>query len=141
MWRTIAVAKMPIGPAPVISTSSPTRSKRSAVWVALPSGSSTAATSSLMWSGTTNTFCRGDHDVLGERSGPRDAHARVVVAELASAALAVAAVPTGDVALARDPLPDLHSLHTSAERCDLAHELVAHHHRHRNRRCAHASQW
>ena len=59
MWRTIAVAMTPIGPAPVISTSSPTTSYRSAVWVALPSGSSTAATSSVMWSGTTNTFCAG----------------------------------------------------------------------------------
>ena len=59
MWRTIAVARIPIGPAPVISTSSPTTSNRSAVWVALPNGSSTAATLSLMWSGTTNTFSAG----------------------------------------------------------------------------------
>src|SRR5436190_1134703 len=36
----------PIGPAPVTRTSSPTRSKESAVWTALPSGSKQERTSS-----------------------------------------------------------------------------------------------
>ena len=38
----------PMGPAPVTSTSSPSTSKRSAVWTALPKGSKMAATSSSM---------------------------------------------------------------------------------------------
>ena len=134
MCRTIAAAITPIGPAPVISTSSPTTSKRSAVWVALPNGSSTAATLSSMCAGTTKTFCGGDHDVLGERARAGDADAGVVVAELAATALAVAAVPTGDVTLAGDPLTDLEPDDIGAERLDLAHELVADHHRHGDRR-------
>ena len=40
-----------MGPAPVISTSSPTRSNDNAVWVALPKGSKIAARSSAMPSG------------------------------------------------------------------------------------------
>ncbi len=44
--RATADAIKPMGPAPVISTSSPTRSKASAVCTALPSGSRMAATSS-----------------------------------------------------------------------------------------------
>ena len=50
-WRATAPAMMPIGPAPVISTSSPTRSKASAVWTALPSGSRIAPSSSSTSSG------------------------------------------------------------------------------------------
>ncbi len=53
------MAITPIGPAPVTSTSSPTTENRSAVCTALPSGSSTAATSSPMWSGSGKTFCAG----------------------------------------------------------------------------------
>ena len=44
-YLTIAVAIKPIGPAPVISTSSPRQSKLSAVCTALPSGSKIAAIS------------------------------------------------------------------------------------------------
>ena len=50
-WRATAPAMMPIGPAPVISTSSPTRLKDSAVCVALPNGSKIAASSSGMSAG------------------------------------------------------------------------------------------
>src|SRR5688572_17702697 len=50
---------MPIGPAPVISTSSPTRLKLSAVWVALPNGSRMAASSSLMPSGILKALTAG----------------------------------------------------------------------------------
>ncbi len=55
----IATAMMPIGPAPVISTSSPTRSKDNAVCVALPNGSRMDAISSLMMSGNLNTLNAG----------------------------------------------------------------------------------
>ena len=50
---------MPIGPAPVTSTSSPTRSKLSAVCTALPKGSKIAATSSGMSSGIGTTLRSG----------------------------------------------------------------------------------
>ena len=51
MWRAPACLEMgkamqPIGPAPVISTSSPTRSNESAVWTAFPKGSKQERTSS-----------------------------------------------------------------------------------------------
>src|SRR6266487_2218449 len=42
----IGIAMQPIGPAPVMSTSSPTRSNESAVCTALPSGSKHESTSS-----------------------------------------------------------------------------------------------
>ena len=44
-WRTTAAAMIPIGPAPVISTSSPSTGKESAVCTALPNGSKIDATS------------------------------------------------------------------------------------------------
>lgn len=49
----------PIGPAPVISTSSPTIGHCSAVWVALPKGSKQAPTSGAMASGCTQTLVAG----------------------------------------------------------------------------------
>ena len=52
------------------------------------------------------------------------------MAELAPAALAVSAVPTGDVTLAGDSLADLEPDHVATELFDLAHELVADDHRH-----------
>ena len=55
----MATAMQPMGPAPVMSTSSPTRSKDRAVWVALPSGSRNAATSSEMSSGSGKAFTAG----------------------------------------------------------------------------------
>ena len=45
-WRTTAVAMRPMGPAPVMRTSSPSTGNASAVWTALPNGSKIAATSS-----------------------------------------------------------------------------------------------
>ena len=50
---------MPMGPAPVISTSSPTTLNDSAVWVALPNGSRIEAMSSSMAAGSLNTFEAG----------------------------------------------------------------------------------
>ena len=52
---------MPMGPAPVTSTSSPTQSKLSAVWTALPKGSKIAAISSGMSSGIGTTLLSGRH--------------------------------------------------------------------------------
>ncbi len=50
---------IPIGPAPVTSTSSPSTGNASAVWTALPKGSKIAATSSSMPLGWTQTFVIG----------------------------------------------------------------------------------
>ena len=58
-WRAIAAAMMPIGPAPVMSTSSPTRLNDSAVCVALPNGSKIDARSSEMSSGIRNALNAG----------------------------------------------------------------------------------
>ena len=58
-WRTIAAARTPIGPAPVISTSSPTAGHCSAVWVALPSGSKQDTTSSDIPAGTRQMLLAG----------------------------------------------------------------------------------
>ncbi len=55
----MAVAMMPIGPAPVMSTSSPTRLNDSAVCVALPSGSRIEATSSVIESGSLKALKAG----------------------------------------------------------------------------------
>mmetsp|Transcript_90431 Transcript_90431/g.282823 ORF Transcript_90431/g.282823 Transcript_90431/m.282823 type:complete len:221 (-) Transcript_90431:320-982(-) len=56
-----AAPMMPIGPAPVIRTSSPTRSKERVVWVALPKGSKREATSSLTSGGKGKALLAGMH--------------------------------------------------------------------------------
>src|SRR6056297_2438689 len=60
---------IPIGPAPVTSTSSPTRSKLSAVCTALPNGSKIAAISSGMSSGMGTTFISGMHTYSAKEPG------------------------------------------------------------------------
>src|ERR1700677_1586635 len=64
MWRAptnraVATAMMPMGPAPVMSTSSPTTLKASAVCVALPNGSRIEATSSSMAGESLKTLAAG----------------------------------------------------------------------------------
>jgi len=57
--RATAAAMRPIGPAPVMSTSSPTRSKVRAVCTALPRGSRMAPTSSGMEGGSLKALVAG----------------------------------------------------------------------------------
>ena len=57
--RATAAAIMPIGPAPVTSTSSPTKSKLRAVWTALPNGSKIDPISSSIASGSGTTLKAG----------------------------------------------------------------------------------
>ena len=57
--RAMATAMMPMGPAPVMSTSSPTTLNASAVCVALPNGSRMEAISSSMASGSLKTLVAG----------------------------------------------------------------------------------
>ena len=58
-WRAMAAAITPIGPAPVMTTSSPAMGNESAVWVALPKGSKTAPRSGSRSSGCTHTLPAG----------------------------------------------------------------------------------
>ena len=74
-WRATAAAMMPIGPAPVTSTSSPTRSKESAVCTALPSGSRIAPSSSSIVVGQRHGVEGRDLHILGEGAGDVDADA------------------------------------------------------------------
>src|SRR5664280_549415 len=58
-WRTTAVAIRPMGPAPEMSTSSPSTGNASAVWTAFPNGSKIAATSSSIPRQWCQTFVIG----------------------------------------------------------------------------------
>ena len=101
-WRTTAAAMMPIGPAPVISTSSPSTGNESAVWTALPNGSKIAATSQIDARLVVPDVGHRQRDVLGERAGPVDADALGVLAQVPAAGQAVAAAAADDVPLAAD---------------------------------------
>ncbi len=105
--RAIAVAMMPIGPAPVISTSSPTMLNASAVWVALPNGSRMEAMSSGIESGSLKVLSAGMRQVLGEGARTVHADADGVAAQVTAPGAAVAAMAAGDVAFARDAVADL----------------------------------
>ena len=88
---------MPIGPAPVISTSSPTRSKDSAVWTALPSGIEDRADLVVDRVGQGHHVEGGQAQVL--REGARFVHADAarlgVEVELARPALAAESCRSG----------------------------------------------
>ena len=104
--RHTAAAISPIGPAPVISTSSPTSGNDSAVCTALPNGSKIAPRS-----GSTRVVVHphvrlGQHDVLGERAVAVHADARRADAQVPAAGAAVAAGAADDVALARHEVAD-----------------------------------
>src|SRR5450759_2259760 len=58
-WRTTAAAIRPMGPAPEMSTSSPSTGNASAVWTAFPNGSKIAATSSSIPRQWCQTFVIG----------------------------------------------------------------------------------
>ena len=98
---------MPIGPAPVISTSSPTMLKASAVWVALPNGSRIEAMSSLMESGSLKVLTAGIDRYSRERSRAVHTDTHRVAAQMPAAGAAVTAIAAGDVAFAGDAVADL----------------------------------
>ena len=74
--RTTAAAISPIGPAPVISTSSPTSGNVNAVCTALPNGSKIAPRSGSSAGVVHPHVALWQHDVLGERPVAIDADAR-----------------------------------------------------------------
>ena len=131
-WRAIATAMMPIGPAPVMSTSSPTTLNASAVCVALPNGSRMEAISSSMAGESLNTLLAGSVRYSRESARPVHADTQRVAAQVAPPGAAVAAMSAGDVAFARHPVAGLEAAHLAADLDDLARILVTHGHRHRH---------
>ena len=100
--RTTAAAMMPIGPAPVISTSSPSTGNDSAVCTALPKGSKMAATSRIDCGSMPPDIGHRQRDVFGEGARPVHADALGVRAEMPAAGETVAAAAADDVAFAAD---------------------------------------
>ena len=123
---------MPMGPAPVISTSSPTMLKARAVCVALPNGSRMLAMSSVTASGSLNALLAGMTQVFGEAALPVHAHAHGVAAQVAPAGAAIAAIAAGEVAFARHAIAEREAAHFAAHVDDAAEVLVAHGHGHRD---------
>src|SRR5215831_6572393 len=98
---------MPMGPAPVISTSSPRTGKLSAVWTALPNGSKMAATSRSMDGSWCQTF------VIAR---PVDADSLGVGAQMPPAGQAVATAATNHVPFAADDFTRMKVNHVRADR-------------------------
>ena len=124
-WRDTAHAICPIGPAPVISTSSPTRSNDSAVCTALPSGSRIAAMASGTESGIGYALRAGITTYSAKPPSRWIPDADRRPAQVAVAGAAVAAVPAHDVALAGDPGSGLDVVDLCTDGLDDADELVA----------------
>ncbi len=127
-----AAAMAPMGPAPVISTSSPSRGHCRAVCTALPKGSNRAATSRSMPGECSHTLDMGRARYSANAPGPVDPDAAGVGAQVAPAGHAVAAAPAHHVALAGDDLARVEVDDVGPHRHDLADKLVAHHHGHRD---------
>ena len=106
MCRATAAAIRPIGPAPVISTSSPTSGKDSAVCTALPNGSKIAPSSGVDVAVVYPDVGLGQHDVLGERAVSVHADAGRADAQVAAPGTAVAAGAADDVPLAGHQVAD-----------------------------------
>ena len=128
-----AAAIAPIGPAPVISTSSPTMSHCKAVWTALPNGSKIEATSRSMPSAWCQTLALGMTIYSAKAPGRLTPTPLVIGAEMAAAGHAVAAAAADDMALAGDDHAGRVIVDVVADLDDLADEFVADHHRHRDR--------
>src|SRR5213596_1358167 len=120
LWRATWAAMIPIGPAPVISTSSATNRNWVAVWTALPNGSKIDATSRSI-------LVRCGHRLPAGMTMDSDADG--VCAQGAAARHAVAAAAADDVAFGTHDLAGKHRRHAFAQLDDLAHELVADHER------------
>mmetsp|Transcript_32430 Transcript_32430/g.82304 ORF Transcript_32430/g.82304 Transcript_32430/m.82304 type:complete len:243 (+) Transcript_32430:422-1150(+) len=128
----IATAMMPMGPAPVMSTSSPTRSKDRAVCVAFPRASMKLATSSVTLSWSSKTFWARKAEVFCEATGPIHADTGGRPAQVPPAGSAVAAHSTRDVTFASDAGTQLQDLHLGTELLDHTTVLVANDHRGRD---------
>src|ERR1700722_2320540 len=115
----MATAITPIGPAPVMSTSSPTTLKASAVCVALPSGSRIAAISSSMAAGSVNTLDAGIVKYSAKAPGG-----------MTPAGAAIAAMPASDMSLAGYAIAGMKAAHLAAHLDDFSGIFVTDGHGH-----------
>ena len=98
--RATAAAMIPIGPAPVTSTSSPSSGNDSAVCTAFPKGSKIAATSNGIVSAVPPDIRHRQRDVFRERARPVHPHAHRVRAQVPPPRQAVPAPPANHVPFA-----------------------------------------
>ena len=131
--RATAAAMMPIGPAPVISTSSPSTGNDSAVCTALPNGSKIEATSWSIDGSMVPDVGHRQREIFGERPGPIHADALRVLAEMPAAGQAISAAAADDVPFAADDVAEVEILDVGADRDDPADELMPDDQRHGNR--------
>ena len=125
---TIA-AIMPIGPAPVTKTSSPSMGKASAVWTALPKGSKIAATSGSMGSRCTQALPDGKARYSAKAPATVDANDSGVNTQMAPPGPAVATPTADQVSLAADQIAYRNVADARTDLDNLAGELMAHRHR------------
>ena len=132
-WRTTAAAMQPIGPAPVMSTSSPSTGNASAVCTAFPNGSKIAATSSS----TPGQWCQ--MFVIGSATSSANAPGRLTPSPIVCAhrcrrpAMQLRQRPQTTWPSPQTTSPGVEVAHVRADVDDLADELVPDHHRHRDR--------
>ena len=131
--RTTAAAMMPIGPAPVMSTSSPSTRNSARCAPRCRRGRRSRRRRGRSGGCAARRWSRA-RDVLREGAVPLDADAHGVGAEVAPAGQAVAATAADDVPLAADQVADVDVGHRSPDLDHLAGELVAEDHRRRDGR-------
>ena len=124
-WRATAVAMRPIGPAPLMSTSSPRTGNASAVWTALPNGSKIAATSSSMPGQWCQMFVIGRATNSAKAPSRPTPEADGLGAQVPPPGQAMAAATADDVTFAADEVARREVLDVGADLDDLADELVA----------------
>ena len=130
--RQIATAMQPIGPAPVIRTSSPIRSKESAVWVAFPSGSKQESTSSGIFGIGMPDIGHRDREKFRERALAIDSYSLGVGAKMTPPGEAIAAMSADNVTFAGDQITWSETFDAPADPLDHTDKLMADDHRHRD---------
>ena len=123
----------PIGPAPVMSTSSPSRSKRERGVDGVAERVEDAGDVAVDAGAVVPDVGHRQREIFGEGAGPIHADAPGVRAEMPAAGEAVAAAAADDVAFAADDFAGEKVVHVRADLDDLADELVADDHRHGDR--------
>ncbi len=136
-WRTMAAAITPIGPAPVISTSSPEHGKMqrrvNGVAERIEDRLHVARDRRLNRRIVDPDIGHRKREKLGKRARPIHADAAGVLAEMASSRQAVAAMATDDMPFAADDIAGMKVLYVGSDLDDFSDELMANDHRHGNR--------
>ena len=135
MWRApqcraMATAMMPMGPAPVMSTSSPTTLKASAVCVALPKRIEDGGDFIVDGGRQLEYIARRNGQIFGECARPVHAHARGIAAQVPPPGAAIAAMSAGDVAFSGHAIAGVEAAHFPAQFDDFAGILMADGHGH-----------